>query len=74
MHSLAYADILSNNENVPIEDRKNKLNADVIFKYLGMPEEPRPHLASNGALWECEAFYRLILKKSVFKEFEAYPL
>lgn len=74
MHSLAYADILGNNESVPIEDRKNKLNADVIFKYLGMPEEPRPHLASNGALWECEAFYRLILKKSVFKEFEAYPL
>lgn len=63
LHSLYYARCTLL-DLVPYDDeRKNKLNADTIYNMLGMPSEPRPHIAINGALWEAEAFHRIIYGK-----------
>jgi DNA polymerase III epsilon subunit-like protein len=45
-----------------------------IFEKLGIPSEPRPHYALNGALFEMEAMGRILLKKSLFAEFAPYPV
>lgn len=36
-----------------------KLTSDEIYKLLGIPEEPRPHKALNGAIWEAMAFLKI---------------
>ncbi len=46
---------------------------DVIFNYVGLPNEPKPHIALMGAKMEAEGFSRLLGKK-LFKEFESYPI
>lgn len=60
LHSIMYARLMSNGLEIPTDGRKNKLNLDVILKWIGLPEEPRPHKAINGARFEYQAFQRLI--------------
>lgn len=45
-----------------------------IFERLGIPNEPKPHYALNGAMFELEAFGRLLLKRSMFEDFAQYPV
>jgi len=41
----------------------DRLTSDEIYRLLGMPEEPKPHNALNGAVWETEAFAKLLHNK-----------
>jgi DNA polymerase III epsilon subunit-like protein len=72
LHSITYAHMLSSGEEPPLKNGKTALDADTIMKYVGIPSEPRPHIALNGAIWEAEAFSRLIYKKPLFPQFEQY--
>ena len=54
LHSVAYAKFL--HDGIEFD----KLTSDNIYKLLNMPQEPRPHIALNGAIWETEALSRLI--------------
>lgn len=74
LHSVAYSHMASRGKIIPNENQKNKLSADVIFVYTGIPAEPRPHNALNGAVWEAEAFYRLVHCRGVLKQFSEYPV
>lgn len=76
MHSIAYADMIKNGKSIPRKDltRQNALNADVIHVYCGIPAEPQPHNALNGAIWEAESFSRLIHNENMFLQFSEYPL
>lgn len=53
LHSVAYAYCKVKGINPP------KLTSDNIYTLLGMPQEPRPHNAFNGALWEATAFLKI---------------
>lgn len=74
MHSVAYSHMMSRGKEIPKDGNKNKLNADVIHVYTGIPAEPRPHNALNGAIWETESLYRLIHAKRCFNQFEQFPV
>ena len=50
LHTASYLFCIKNN--ISFE----KLTSDEIYKLLGMKQEPRPHNALNGALWEKKAF------------------
>ena len=73
MHSIAYAIMLKRRMRIPTKaGNRNHLTADVIYTYLGMPEEPRPHNGLTGARMEFEGFARLIYAKSLLEEFKGY--
>lgn len=59
---------------MPIQNGKSDLDSDKVMKYVGIPTEPRPHKAINGALWETEAFSRLTFGRNCLPEFKQYPL
>lgn len=59
---------------VPHEQGMSMLRLDETLKYVGLPEEPKPHAALAGALREAEAFSRLIYGKPLLPEFTAHPL
>ncbi len=74
LHSISYADHLKKGIPVPMKDGVPNLKLDETLKYLGLPTEPKPHIAINGARYEAECFSRLIRGKGMLDEFRQYPL
>lgn len=74
LHSLVYAHFLSRNIRPPLKNKLSNLNSDVIMNYVGIPAEPKPHKALNGARYELEALSRLICGQGVLDEFSGYEL
>jgi DNA polymerase III epsilon subunit-like protein len=74
LHSLVYAHLLGRKIKPPLKDGSSGLSSDLIMNYVGIPAEPRPHKALNGARYETEALSRLIHGKSVFEEFSGYAI
>lgn len=73
-HSIVYAHYLKRNIKPPVKDRISNLDSDAIMNYVGLPPEPRPHRALNGAKYETESLSRLIFGKGVFDEFAKYAI
>lgn len=73
-HSIVYAHFLKRHLIPPVKDGISDLNSDIIMKYAGLPPEPKPHRALNGARYETEAISRLIYGKGVFDEFIKYAI
>jgi len=73
-HSIVYAHFLKRNSKPPLKDGFSNLNSDSIMNYVGIPPEPKPHRAINGARFEAEALSRLLLGKHLFEEFYEYAI
>ncbi len=73
-HSLVYFHMLKRGITPPVMNKHSALDSDTIMAYVGIPAEPKPHVAINGAKWESEAFSRLIHEKSLFNEFKSYKI
>jgi DNA polymerase-3 subunit epsilon len=75
LHSLAFAALLRADRPLPTDaSGRSSLNTDRIMELVGIPTEPKPHIAINGALWEAEAFGRFIYGRNVLPQFAEYPL
>ncbi|MDO8590166.1 MAG: 3'-5' exonuclease [bacterium] len=73
-HSIAVFHMLKRGIIPPVKDRRSALDSDAIMIYVGIPPEPKPHIALNGAIWEYEALYRLIYNKPGLDDFKQYPI
>lgn len=76
LHTLIYTKALQT-EKLIIDPEKNysAMNSDAQMGFVGLPAEPKPHnSALNGAIWETEAFSRIIKGKSLFEQFSHYPI
>jgi len=73
-HTLVYAHLLQRGIIPPLKNKKSALNGDTISEYVGIPPEPKPHNALNGAKWEAEAIYRLIYGEKFHPTFKGCPL
>lgn len=74
LHSIAYADHIHRKIPVPTENNRTGINLDTILKYVGIPEEPRPHNGLVGAKVEAEALSRILYGKNLLPEFAQYPV
>jgi len=74
LHSICLAHMVRRGLKIPIENKRSALNSDSIMEYVGLPAEPKPHIAFNGAKWEAEAFSRLLYGKVFFEEFRNYEI
>lgn len=59
LHSMAYSHFYM--DPTMKDEEKNHLTSNEIYKRLNMKTEPKPHNALNGAKYETEALYKLIL-------------
>lgn len=71
LHTSSYIHHLLNNKE-PLTKGISILSLDKTLKYVGLPPEPKPHHALQGAKLEAEAFSRLIFGKKLLKEFNQY--
>jgi DNA polymerase III epsilon subunit-like protein len=74
LHSVAFAHMLARGVTPPTKNGKSDLNADRVMEYVGIPAEPRPHKAINGAVWEAEALSRLIFSQNLLEDFKNHPI
>lgn len=74
LHTVCYFHIIKNGVTPPIANKRTDLNSDKIMKYVGIPAEPHPHNALNGAKVATEAFSRLLYGKSLIDDFKSYPV
>ncbi len=74
LHSITYFHMIERGITPPLAHGRTDLDSDKIMQYVGIPAEPKPHIAINGAKWEAEAFSRLFHQKSLFPEFEQYKI
>jgi DNA polymerase III epsilon subunit-like protein len=73
-HSIVYAHFLKRNIRPPLKGGYSDLNSDFIMNYVGLPSEPKPHRAINGAKFEAEALSRLISGRPLFEEFYIFAI
>lgn len=69
LHSVCFAHMRMRGIEPPAAHGRSALSSDVVMTYCGLPEEPKPHIALNGALWEAEAFSRLLDGRSLLAMF-----
>ena len=74
LHSICYFDMLKRGLPCPNVHGHSALNLDSVLRYVGIPNEPKPHNALTGALVETEAFGRLFYEKAYLKEYENYSM
>ncbi|PIN81677.1 hypothetical protein COV11_01380 [Candidatus Woesearchaeota archaeon CG10_big_fil_rev_8_21_14_0_10_30_7] len=74
LHALSYAHHLSNGTTLPLKKNRTDINLNTTLLYVGLPEEPNPHIAITGAKMEAEAFSRIIHGKNLLKEFKQYAI
>jgi DNA polymerase III epsilon subunit-like protein len=73
-HSLCYLHMLKAGVTPPFKNGRTDLNSAKIQQYIGIPEEPKPHNALNGAKVAAEALSRLLYDKKLLPEFENNPI
>lgn len=74
LHAVVYAQFIKEGREVPLKHDQSGLSLDKILTAFGLPEEPKPHIALNGAKYEAEVFSRIIRGKNLLPEFEQYPI
>lgn len=74
LHAVVYAQFLKEGREVPMKGDQSGLSLDKILTAFGLPEEPKPHIALNGAKYEAEVFSRIIRGKNLLPEFAQYPV
>lgn len=73
-HSLCFMHMIKKGITPPVAKNRTDLNSDKIMQYVGIPAEPHPHNALNGAKVAGEAISRLLYDKKLLPEFEKYPI
>lgn len=74
LHSIVYFHMVRRGIEPPVKNGRTDINSDLIMNYVGIDTEPKPHNALNGAVWEAEAFSRLLYDKSLYPQFEHHEV
>lgn len=74
LHTLAYTTCRTKGIPMPQRNGHPALSSDAVMRLLGLPEEPKPHIALMGAKIATEAFSRLMDGKNLLPEFAEYPI
>jgi DNA polymerase-3 subunit epsilon len=74
LHTVCVMHMIQRGIELPTSNNRSDINSDFIMKYVGIPTEPKPHIAINGAIYEAEAFSRLLYGKNLLEEFKSYPI
>ncbi len=72
LHTACYCHMIKRGVTPPIANKRTDLNSDKIMKYVGIPTEPHPHNALNGAKVAAEALSRLLYDKPLTDDFKSY--
>lgn len=73
-HSLCFMHMIKRGITPPVAKNRTDLDSDKIMQYVGIPVEPHPHNALNGAKVSAEAIGRLLYDKKLLPDFEKHQI
>lgn len=73
-HTLVYAQYLSRGLDLPSNNNRSAITSDIVFNYVGLPDEKRPHNGLNGAKMEAESISRLFYGKNLLSEYSGFKI
>ena len=73
-HTLGFMHMIQRGLTPPVTNHRSALDLDALLNYVGIPEEPKPHIALNGALSHAEVLSRLLYGKKLLPEFEQFDI
>lgn len=74
-HTLVWLHMTERGVTPPLNESKHSdINLDYALRYVGIPEEPKPHNALTGALCHAEVIARIAYNRSIVPEFTSFPL
>lgn len=74
LHTIAYMHMIKRGIVPPTKNKRSDINSDTVMKYVGIPDEPRPHIGINGAIWEAEALERLLYDRNLLPAFTKFAI
>jgi DNA polymerase III epsilon subunit-like protein len=76
LHTLCWEHMIKRGVEPPIdvEKKHSALNLEAVCRYVGIPEEPKPHNALSGAKVSAEAISRLLYDRKLLPEFEQFEI
>lgn len=74
IHSVGVAKLVELKQDIPLINGFSAAGARFLAKFVGIPEEPFPHNALNGAKYEAETLYRLLFGKNLLSEFKDFRI
>jgi DNA polymerase III epsilon subunit-like protein len=73
-HTLCYMHMVKREMVPPVSKKRTDLSSEKIMEYVGIPAEPHPHNALNGAKVAAEAISRLLYDKKLLPEFKRFEI
>lgn len=75
-HTMAWMHMINRGLQPPIDPkhRRSALDLDAVLNYCGIPKEPEPHNALTGALSHAEVISRLLYRRKLLPEFNAFEI
>lgn len=74
IHSIVWLHMQGRGVPQPTGRRHSLINLDFALRYVGVPEEPRPHNALTGAFCHAEVFARIAYTKKLLPDFNEYEI
>lgn len=73
-HTLGFMHMVKRGMTPPTTNRRSALDLDALLNYVGIPEEPTPHIALNGAKSHAEVLSRLLYDKKLLPDFAEFNI
>jgi DNA polymerase III epsilon subunit-like protein len=74
IHSLVWLHMTARDLTPPVGNHHSIISLDFALRYVGIPEEPKPHNALTGALSHAEVFSRVAYNRKILSEFSDFEI
>ena len=74
LHSIAWLHMTLRGITPPTAKHRTALDLTGVLAYCGLPEEPKPHNALNGALAHAECFARIAYTKNIIDDYSTFQI
>ncbi|MDB5265156.1 MAG: polymerase 3-5 exonuclease subunit [Parcubacteria group bacterium] len=74
IHTVVWLHMRMNGVEPPTNKKRSAINLDYALKYVGLPEEPKPHNALTGAYSHAEVLSRIAYNQKLLPDYESYDI
>ena len=74
LHSFAFLHLKQHGIVIPMKNHRSDISLTAVLRMTGLPKEPEPHNALNGAKLCAEAMHRLLYKKPLLRDFAQFEV
>lgn len=74
VHTLVWAHMAARGIEPPLKNRRSDIDLGYALRYVGLPEEPKPHNALTGALCHAEVISRIAYTRKTLPDFSSFDI